>query len=232
MLSAVQNKQLCLLDRVLTVGKWVHSPLHCTLPSRLPVKQLSPLISGRGQGCLTKLGICASPAQTPCDCSPELGRSLRWGVQQACSVRMCISLCWRLQELLQVGDWNLHPQLRACGGQVKGCQAGLLVLVASSFLFPQVNVMAVSICTREAYQSMKERNIDDGHIININRYAGGNVGSATWAFSSPPCSEDLSSGALTLEWAAGTQEGVFQGLQWVIFKPLFFNLCWSKCKKD
>ncbi|NXY03466.1 DHR11 reductase, partial [Pteruthius melanotis] len=32
-----------------------------------------------------------------------------------------------------------------------------------------VNVMAVSICTREAYQSMKERNIDDGHIININR---------------------------------------------------------------
>nr|XP_034995866.1 dehydrogenase/reductase SDR family member 11 [Zootoca vivipara] len=32
-----------------------------------------------------------------------------------------------------------------------------------------VNVMAVSICTREAYQSMKERSIDDGHIININR---------------------------------------------------------------
>lgn len=111
---------------------------------------------------------------------------------------MCISLCWRLQELLRVGDWNLHPQLRACGGQVKGCQAGLLVLVASSFLFPQVNVMAVSICTREAYQSMKERNIDDGHIININRYAGGNVGSATWASSSPPCSEDLSSGGFDL----------------------------------
>lgn len=34
---------------------------------------------------------------------------------------------------------------------------------------PQVNVLALSICTREAYQSMKERNVDDGHIININR---------------------------------------------------------------
>nr|XP_038942298.1 dehydrogenase/reductase SDR family member 11 isoform X5 [Rattus norvegicus] len=33
----------------------------------------------------------------------------------------------------------------------------------------EVNVLALSICTREAYQSMKERNVDDGHIININR---------------------------------------------------------------
>ncbi|MEQ2198803.1 Dehydrogenase/reductase SDR member 11, partial [Xenoophorus captivus] len=31
-----------------------------------------------------------------------------------------------------------------------------------------VNVLALSICPREAYQSMKERNIDDGHIINLN----------------------------------------------------------------
>ncbi|XP_067864286.1 dehydrogenase/reductase SDR family member 11a isoform X4 [Heptranchias perlo] len=35
-----------------------------------------------------------------------------------------------------------------------------------------VNVIAMSICTREAYQSMKERNIDDGHIININSLVG------------------------------------------------------------
>uniref|UniRef100_H3BDM6 Dehydrogenase/reductase SDR family member 11 n=1 Tax=Latimeria chalumnae TaxID=7897 RepID=H3BDM6_LATCH len=35
-----------------------------------------------------------------------------------------------------------------------------------------VNVMALSICTREAYQSMKERNVDDGHIININSMSG------------------------------------------------------------
>ncbi|TRY57195.1 hypothetical protein DNTS_003278 [Danionella cerebrum] len=31
-----------------------------------------------------------------------------------------------------------------------------------------VNVLALSICTREAFQSMRERNVDDGHIININ----------------------------------------------------------------
>ncbi|XP_028430381.1 dehydrogenase/reductase SDR family member 11 isoform X1 [Perca flavescens] len=32
-----------------------------------------------------------------------------------------------------------------------------------------INVLALCICTREAYQSMKERSVDDGHIININR---------------------------------------------------------------
>ncbi|CAJ1065164.1 dehydrogenase/reductase SDR family member 11-like [Xyrichtys novacula] len=35
-----------------------------------------------------------------------------------------------------------------------------------------VNVLALCICTREAYQSMKERNVDDGHIIHINSMSG------------------------------------------------------------
>ncbi|XP_061733362.1 dehydrogenase/reductase SDR family member 11-like [Nerophis ophidion] len=35
-----------------------------------------------------------------------------------------------------------------------------------------LNVLALSICSREAYQSMKDRNVDDGHIININSMAG------------------------------------------------------------
>uniref|UniRef100_A0A3Q3AQ69 Dehydrogenase/reductase SDR family member 11 n=1 Tax=Kryptolebias marmoratus TaxID=37003 RepID=A0A3Q3AQ69_KRYMA len=35
-----------------------------------------------------------------------------------------------------------------------------------------VNVVALSVCTREAYQSMKERNVDDGHIINLNSMCG------------------------------------------------------------
>ncbi|KAK6169165.1 hypothetical protein SNE40_020266 [Patella caerulea] len=35
-----------------------------------------------------------------------------------------------------------------------------------------VNVMAVTICTRESFQSMKERNIDDGHIIFISSMSG------------------------------------------------------------
>ncbi|KAM9734152.1 dehydrogenase/reductase SDR family member 11-like [Menidia menidia] len=38
-----------------------------------------------------------------------------------------------------------------------------------------LNVLALSICTREAYQSMKERNVDDGHIININSICGHQV---------------------------------------------------------
>ncbi|XP_006640902.1 dehydrogenase/reductase SDR family member 11a [Lepisosteus oculatus] len=38
-----------------------------------------------------------------------------------------------------------------------------------------VNVLALSICAREAYQSMKERNVDDGHIININSMSGHRV---------------------------------------------------------
>ncbi|XP_036415085.1 dehydrogenase/reductase SDR family member 11-like [Colossoma macropomum] len=38
-----------------------------------------------------------------------------------------------------------------------------------------VNVLALSVCTREAYQSMKERNIDDGHIIHLNSLSGHRV---------------------------------------------------------
>ncbi|XP_074535635.1 dehydrogenase/reductase SDR family member 11-like [Halichoeres trimaculatus] len=39
----------------------------------------------------------------------------------------------------------------------------------------EVNVLGLCICTREAYQSMKERNVDDGHIIHINSMSGHRV---------------------------------------------------------
>jgi NAD(P)-dependent dehydrogenase (short-subunit alcohol dehydrogenase family) len=33
-----------------------------------------------------------------------------------------------------------------------------------------LNVLALSVCTKEALQSMKERGVDDGHIVHINRF--------------------------------------------------------------
>ncbi|PSN53617.1 Dehydrogenase/reductase SDR family member 11 [Blattella germanica] len=39
----------------------------------------------------------------------------------------------------------------------------------------EVNVLALSVCTKEAVQSMKERGIEDGHIIHINSVAGHNL---------------------------------------------------------
>jgi NAD(P)-dependent dehydrogenase (short-subunit alcohol dehydrogenase family) len=33
-----------------------------------------------------------------------------------------------------------------------------------------LNVLGLSVCTKEALQSMKERGVDDGHIIHINRF--------------------------------------------------------------
>ncbi|XP_059937643.1 dehydrogenase/reductase SDR family member 11 isoform X1 [Mesoplodon densirostris] len=44
-----------------------------------------------------------------------------------------------------------------------------------------VNVLALSICTREAYQSVRERKVDDGHIININSMSGHQVPSQSVA---------------------------------------------------
>ncbi|CAG2061588.1 unnamed protein product [Timema podura] len=35
-----------------------------------------------------------------------------------------------------------------------------------------VNVIGLSICTREAVKLMREKGVDDGHIININSVAG------------------------------------------------------------
>ncbi|XP_069700374.1 farnesol dehydrogenase-like [Periplaneta americana] len=46
----------------------------------------------------------------------------------------------------------------------------------------ELNVLGLSMCTKEAIQSMKERGVDDGHIIHINSISGHGV---------PHNSEDL-----------------------------------------
>ncbi|KAJ8878079.1 hypothetical protein PR048_022543 [Dryococelus australis] len=38
-----------------------------------------------------------------------------------------------------------------------------------------LNVLALSICTREAIKSMKERGVNDGHVVHINSIAGHSV---------------------------------------------------------
>jgi len=36
-----------------------------------------------------------------------------------------------------------------------------------------LNVLALSVCTKEAIQCMQDRKVDDGHIVHINRYVVG-----------------------------------------------------------
>ncbi|XP_041359718.1 dehydrogenase/reductase SDR family member 11-like isoform X2 [Gigantopelta aegis] len=40
----------------------------------------------------------------------------------------------------------------------------------------EVNVMALCLCTQESVKSMRQRGVDDGHIININSLSGHRVG--------------------------------------------------------
>ncbi|XP_024861743.1 dehydrogenase/reductase SDR family member 11-like [Kryptolebias marmoratus] len=68
----------------------------------------------------------------------------------------------------------IAKELVRFGMKVVGCARSVEKIQFSSapFVLPQVNVVALSVCTREAYQSMKERNVDDGHIINLNSMCG------------------------------------------------------------
>ncbi|XP_050403644.1 dehydrogenase/reductase SDR family member 11 [Patella vulgata] len=40
----------------------------------------------------------------------------------------------------------------------------------------EVNVMALCLCTQESVKSMRERGVDDGHVINLNSLSGHRVG--------------------------------------------------------
>lgn len=51
-------------------------------------------------------------------------------------------------------------------------------------LFSQVNVLALCVCTREAVQSMRDRNVDDGHVFHLSRYHCSDIICASfWPYS-------------------------------------------------
>ena len=42
-------------------------------------------------------------------------------------------------------------------------------MIIEILFFNKVNVLAVCICTREAVKQMRDKGVDDGHIINLSR---------------------------------------------------------------
>jgi len=54
-----------------------------------------------------------------------------------------------------------------------------------------VNVMGLSVCTQQALKSMKERGVDDGHVIHINRSVVLSLAVALQAWSGPKYSGKL-----------------------------------------
>lgn len=92
--------------------------------------------------------------------------------------------------------WRSMLDVRTSNGELwpllvrhKQSFQGLTFLTSLCRVVSQVNVLALSICTREAYQSMKERNVDDGQIININRWGFITVLISQWIKC--PAGEDL-----------------------------------------
>uniref|UniRef100_A0A8C1PH10 Dehydrogenase/reductase SDR family member 11 n=1 Tax=Cyprinus carpio TaxID=7962 RepID=A0A8C1PH10_CYPCA len=78
-------------------------------------------------------------------------------------------------------DLSVEDDMISMFSWIKVQHQGIDVCINNAGLFSlsnmhsHVNVIALSVCTREAYQSMKERKIDDGHIININSICGHRV---------------------------------------------------------
>ena len=54
-----------------------------------------------------------------------------------------------------------------------------------------INVMGLSVCTQQALKSMKERGVDDGHVIHINRSVVLSLAIALQAWSGPEYSGKL-----------------------------------------
>jgi NAD(P)-dependent dehydrogenase (short-subunit alcohol dehydrogenase family) len=92
------------------------------------------------------------------------------------------------RKFVALSELELRPLGRAAPSQslyqlrYPGSFTLLVYLIADNFLYSTdgptenwrkiiyLNVLGLSVCTKAALQSMKERGVNDGHIIHINRF--------------------------------------------------------------
>jgi short-subunit dehydrogenase len=80
----------------------------------------------------------------------------------------------KLLHLVTITDYAIQPTISSIGTSdtLTSLKLSLTFLGGSTEELKKmldINVLAVSVCTIQAVQSMKERGVDDGHIIHINR---------------------------------------------------------------
>ncbi|KAJ4445489.1 hypothetical protein ANN_07297 [Periplaneta americana] len=109
----------------------------------------------------------------PSDCSPELAEGLKSQPGKLYALKCDITKNTEVQEAFKWTKSNVGGVdilINNAGVASNGKLISGPVESWKSIL--DLNVLALSVCTKEALQSMKERGVDDGHIIHINSVVG------------------------------------------------------------